>query len=126
MKLRLDERQIRLRLENADLERLQRAGKHSCRVAVSPGRGFTFVLEGSLDVPVPMASWQGETLLVQWPAEAMQEWLHSHAISLRAEQANGPDSKLVLLVEKDLGCVHPEGDSPADKRQGPLADEGGD
>ena len=125
MKLRLDERQIRLRLEAADLESLQREGKHSCRVAVSPGRGFSYVLEGSLDVPIPMATWQGDVLLLQWPVEALQQWLQSSAISLRAEQANGPDSILVLLVEKDLGCEHPSGDKTATKERRP-SDEGGD
>ena len=113
MKVRLTEDMLRLRLDQSDVDAL----------SSSDGSvGFTLPFaDGVLRCALRMdaaadtlsASFGADTIAVTLPADQATRWLTSDAVSLEGRIDAGDDASTRILVEKDLGCRHPNDGSDA-------------
>lgn len=114
MKLRLTERDVRLRLEAEDLETLRRTGRVELVTPFDAQTAFTCTLRIDAQTAVPVAHLDGSHLTVLLPTEEARRWLDSDQIGIEARQAAGPNRTLKLLIEKDIGCQHKPQARPSD------------
>ncbi len=104
MKLRLDQKQIRLRLEPDEVERFALDGR--LEETVDFGHGLKFSFELAIG-PIFGALLNGNRLTVNIEPEAAANWTSSEEIGVDGFQKNGTDAGLNILVEKDLGRRKP-------------------
>ncbi len=106
MKLRLTERDVRLRLEAEDLETLRQTGRVELVTPFDAQTVFTCTLRIDAQTAMPVAHLDGAHLTVLLPTQEARRWLDSDQIGIEAYQTAGLTQKLRLLVEKDIGCQH--------------------
>jgi len=110
MKLRFTCDEVRLRLDRSDLETFRSTGRVAVTTPIAPKTTFTFALERDAEVKAPAARLSDSTLTVLLPPSSADAWAASDEVGLETEQDTGADTALHILVEKDLGCVHKEGE----------------
>ncbi|SHK70005.1 DUF7009 family protein [Rhodothermus profundi] len=114
MKLRLTERDLRLRLEADDLEMLRQTGRVELATPFDAQTAFTCTLRIDAQTAVPVAHLDGSRLTVLLPTDEARQWLDSDQIGIEARQSAGPNRTLKLLIEKDIGCRHKPQARPSD------------
>lgn len=118
MKLRLTERELRLRLNANDLKALRQTGRITFTTPFDTQTVFTCTLRIDAQTAVPAAHLDGTHLTVLLPTAEAQQWLESDQIGLEAHQAAGPYRTLKLLIEKDTGCQHKSSAQSSDVASG--------
>lgn len=117
MKLRLHAGSLRLRLSQAEVTRLQDAGKVEDAVVFAPGKEFLYAIE-STDAPAVTATLDGAKIRVILPSAVAKEWTQSDRTGIEASTGT-----LRLLIEKDFQCLHREPEPEEDSFPNPLASE---
>lgn len=107
MKLRIKGNSIRLRLTQAEVQRI--AKRETVQDHLRFGRDtppFTYALEVGPKASEITASYQAYSLLVTLPSEVARQWAESNQISLEETLSLDEDASLYVLVEKDFQCLH--------------------
>ncbi|MFM7152501.1 MAG: DUF7009 family protein [Bacteroidota bacterium] len=106
MKLRLDERSARLRLNKSDIEALK--SQDSVKTVVTlPGGNFEYSIESKSDIEKVECILSGSAFLVLLPAAMAEKWVQSDDVGIYAAVSVGNDGKAVqIILEKDFPCLH--------------------
>ena len=112
MKLRIRGNSIRLRLTQSEVRRLADEGTVEESTDFGGGRRFGYGVRAD-DVHAPAASFEGGTVLVRLPRDAVRRWADGDEVGIEASQPVGEGAALKILVEKDFVCI----DGPADENQ---------
>jgi hypothetical protein len=109
MKVRLTEDMLRVRLDRSDVDALSSSG--SVDFALSLGSGATIRCTLRVDAVADTihATLTGNEVAVILPADQAHRWIASDTIGLEGEVTGEPATH--ILIEKDLGCRHPD-DAP--------------
>lgn len=116
MKLRIRGDSIRLRLTKTDVATLLEKGTVGESMRVAPGASFEYRLTADKQLNDARVALAGDVLEVRLPWEQVGHWANSNEVGIETRQANGSDSGLLVLVEKDFPCLTPrphEDDSDA-------------
>ena len=105
MTIRLDDRSLRLRLSEADLETLDREGEVETRTPFSADAALRYRLRAA-GVNCIGARFDDEGVTVSVPHELVRGWTSDERVGFEEVQPTGGDEPLRILVEKDLGCRH--------------------
>lgn len=106
MKLRLDERSARLRLNKSDIEALKNQGFVKNAVSL-PGGYLEYSIESRTDVEKVECMLTGPAFLVLLPAALSEQWVQSDEVGVYAAVPVGNDGKVVeIVLEKDFPCRH--------------------
>ncbi len=106
MKLRLDERSARLRLNKSDIEALKNQGFVKNTVSL-PGGYLEYSIESRTDVEKVECMLTGPAFLVLLPAVLSEQWVQSDEVGVYAAVPVGNDGKVVeIVLEKDFPCRH--------------------
>ncbi|MEX0709248.1 MAG: hypothetical protein WD078_14915 [Woeseia sp.] len=125
MKLRIRDNSVRLRLSRGEVAQMQAEGRVRASVSFAGGAALDYVCIASETASEPAATFDGTTLAVQLPAEAVTRWAASEQVSISGEQQLGGDDRLTLLVEKDFACLAPrEGEDESDMFAHPAEGDG--
>ncbi|REJ75529.1 MAG: hypothetical protein DWQ47_08635 [Acidobacteria bacterium] len=103
MKLRLTNREIRLRLSAAEINDFAVLGRidEVVYLGVQAGGAFGFSLEAG-EYESLFAKFDGTSLCLGVPVDLARRWTSSDLIGIESEQDSG-NSRVRILVEKDLG-----------------------
>ena len=111
MKLRLEEKSLRLRLSDAEVTQFAQTGRVAYTIAFGPAPDQTllYALE-KLPVTDPATAVQvryaAGALAVEVPAALAQEWTDTEKNGFSAQILVAEGCELRILVEKDLDCRH--------------------
>jgi hypothetical protein len=111
MKLRLEEKSLRLRLSEAEVAQFAQTGRVAYTIAFGPAPDQT--LEYALEKLPATAStaavqvrYAAGALAVEVPAALAQEWTDTEKNGFSAQILVAEGRELRILVEKDLDCRH--------------------
>lgn len=108
MKLRLDDRSARLRLNKTDIEALKSQGFVKT-VTTLPGGNLEYSIESRSDIEKIECILSGSALLVLLPATLSEKWSQSDEVGIYASVPVGYEGKEVqIILEKDFPCRHGE------------------
>lgn len=116
MKLRIRGDSLRLRLTRSEVAALLATGHVSERMHLPAGRHFEYRLVIDALIGAPGALLEQGAIVVRLPKKMAESWARSETVGIEAREANGLDSGLLILVEKDFPCLTPrahEDDSDA-------------
>ena len=124
MKLRILGLALRLRVNQADLERLVETGRVEEHTPFGPEVALHYTLEAADGLGGLEASFAGHRVTVRMPRTWVRPWATGDRVGFSGEQDVGEGRVLALLVEKDFQCLSPrEGRDDADTFPHPEADE---
>lgn len=111
MKLRLEEKSLRLRLSEAEVAQFAHTGRVAYTIIFGPAAGQT--LEYALEkLPATAATaavqvrYAAGALVVEVPAPLAEEWTATEKNGFSAQIVVAEGRELRILVEKDLDCRH--------------------
>jgi hypothetical protein len=124
MKLRLQSNSVRLRLKRSEVERLIKNGRVEERIVFGDGEGdvLRYILEISLKISTPKASYRSQVVLVQVPAEMAIRWARGDDIGIETVQAKGSQD-LHVIIEKDFACLNGPEEQNVDTYPNPAVGE---
>lgn len=102
MKLRIQGNSLRLRLTRKEVAQLRDRSSVESSIVFAPGHTLFYLLEGSFDVKVVTADFEGQVIHVTVPTQMMTEWAESEQVSIEAPSQDG----VLLVIEKDFHCLH--------------------
>ena len=107
MKLRIEGNSIRLRLLQSEVKRLSAAGTISEDVifGVRPDQVLRYAITVSAGVDVMEVEFSDSQILIMIPETTALEWFTSDLMSIEREIEIDEESRLSVLIEKDLVCV---------------------
>lgn len=106
MKLRLDERSARLRLNKSDIETLKNQGFVKTVISL-PGGYLEYCVKSGTDIENFECVLSGQSFLVLLPAAMSEKWTQSDEVGIYASVPVGYDGKEVqIILEKDFPCRH--------------------
>ena len=120
MKLRIRGNTLRLRLTQTEVARLGAEGRVEERVTFAPGVALRYAVETRDGADAPRADYDDGTLRVALPAAEARRWITGDDVGIIAEQPNGSDEPLRIVIEKDFACLHRESEN-ADAYPNPAA-----
>ncbi len=106
MKLRIHGNSLRLRISEADLNRLRWEGRLECWMGLGPDRRFTYSIEASNDAELITALYESDSLTLVMPRDWIDGWNPSEEVRFESMQDIDGDQQLHIIVEKDLKCRH--------------------
>ena len=112
MKLRIRGSSIRLRLTQSEVRRLADEGTVEESTDFGGGHRLGYALRAD-DVCAPTASFDGGSIIVRLPRDAVRRWANGDEVGIEGTQPAGGGSTLKILVEKDFVCI----DGPTDENQ---------
>ncbi len=111
MKLRIEERSIRIRMKQDDVARFAAAGRleEVLRFGAMPGQQLTYGVKAVDAIERIDLRYQDGRLTLLVPAGQIREWAEGDLLGFDGLY-EGPAGILIrLAVEKDLKCLHREG-----------------
>ena len=108
MKLRIKENTLRLRLTQVDLAQFVASGRVEAATPFGGGASFRYALHVSPEADRLTARLEDGRIAVCVPEELAEEWAQTDRVGLEARQPLEGDQVLHVLIEKDLGCRHPQ------------------
>jgi hypothetical protein len=105
MKLRIRGDSIRLRLTRTDLATLIEKGTVGESMRMSPNANFEYRLTADRQLNVAHVTLSAGVLEVRLPRDQIGRWADSNDVGIETRQANGSESGLLVLVEKDFPCL---------------------
>lgn len=106
MKLRIRGNSLRLRLQQAEVRKLQADGCVSESVNFNALHSLSFSIQASNAESVS-ASFLNNRITVQVPIPWIESWVATNQIGFSAEQVLETGETLKILVEKDFFCLKP-------------------
>lgn len=123
MKLRIRGDSIRLRLTKTDVATLVERGTVAESMRMAPNATFEYRLTADRESRDARVALNGSVLEVRLPKDQVGRWADSNDVGIDTMQANGSETGLLVLVEKDFPCLTArpnEDDSDAfDRPKGP-------
>lgn len=127
MKLRIRDNSVRMRLERAEVDCLQKDGLVSARTRFPGGRSFFYQVESSPASVKPEAFFSESTLTIRLPETDVLGWSSTSQVSIAGDQQLDDGETLAILVEKDFACLAPrEGEDESDMYPHPRSEADGD
>lgn len=121
MKLRMRHNSVRLRLTQAEVEKLKSEWRVEETVDFG-SRSLMYAVVASTEATELHADWDGGTLTVEIPQDAVETWATTPQVGLQGEQSvDGPGQTLRILVEKDFRCLEERLSEDADTFPNPAA-----
>lgn len=121
MKIRIKGNTLRLRLSQSEVDEVKSEGRTSDSINFGP-RKLIYTLQ-VIDQPAVTASYDGDFIMVNVPAEVSEKWANTDQVGFEAEQPLEDGDKLYILVEKDFQCLNPRrGEDESDLFDNPLND----
>ena len=115
MKLRILGDTLRLRLSQADMQRLTETGRVEETTHFGPGTALVYAIERDAERESVGACFDQGTITVGVPPGMLRGWTESEEVSMRATQSVEDGHSLSLLIEKDFKCLVPrEGEEDYD------------
>lgn len=122
MKLRIRDNSVRLRLTQAEVEKLKNDGIVSASTFFPGGRSFDYQIESSPASVKAEAFYSESIVTVRVPETIVLAWATSSQVSMVGEQQLEGGHMLNILVEKDFACLAPrEGEDETDMYPHPQA-----
>jgi hypothetical protein len=113
MKLRIQGRSLRLRLNQAEVAQFSKTGFIEEAIEFGPGARLAFSLESLSGIDKPQALFEQAWLRIQIPTARADDWVTSDLVGVAGEQPLGAGQHLSILIEKDFQCAHsPEPQDP--------------
>lgn len=109
MKLRIRGNSVRVRVSRSELDQLATQGAAEDAAQFAPGAVLRYRLEAVRDGAL-RAEFADNVVRISIPRAQVERWLDPAEVSIRGEQAAGPDAALKILVEKDYECLAPRTD----------------
>ena len=106
MKLRLNAKSLRLRLNQAEVAQFSKTGYVEETVEFGSGSILNYVLETSTKVSSPQVVFQNGEIRVRVNCAASMEWAMSDSVGISGQQALENGKSLSILIEKDFKCLH--------------------
>ncbi len=111
MKLRLEEKSLRLRLSEAEVRQFAATGRVVYTIAFGPatGQALTYALERLPEADATTAvrvRYESGVLAVEVPAPVAHTWTDTENIGFQGLVLVAEGQELRILVEKDLDCRH--------------------
>ena len=111
MKLRLEEKSLRLRLSDAEVAQFAQTGRVAYTIAFGPAPDQTLVyalekLPATDPATAVQVRYAAGALVVEVPAALAQEWTDTEKNGFSAQILVAEGRELRILVEKDLDCRH--------------------
>jgi len=111
MKLRLEEKSLRLRLSDAEVAQFAQTGRVAYTIAFGPAPDQTLVyalekLPTTDPATAVQVRYAAGALVVEVPAALAQEWTDTEKNGFSTEILVAKGRELRILVEKDLDCRH--------------------
>jgi len=111
MKLRLEEKSLRLRLSDAEVTQFVQTGRVAYTIAFGPAPDQTLLyalekLPATDPATAVQVRYAAGALAVEVPAALAQEWTDTEKNGFSAQILVAEGRELRILVEKDLDCRH--------------------
>jgi hypothetical protein len=111
MKLRLEEKSLRLRLSGEEVAQFATTGRVAYTIAFGPTPDQTlhYALEklpATAEAKEVAVRYMAGTLAVEVPTMLAEEWTNTEKNGFSAEIVVAEGQRLRILVEKDLDCRH--------------------
>jgi hypothetical protein len=111
MKLRLEEKSLRLRLSDAEVMHFAQTGRVAYTIAFGPAPDQTLLyalekLPATDPATAVQVRYAAGALAVEVPAALAQEWTDTEKNGFSAQILVAEGRELRILVEKDLDCRH--------------------
>ena len=111
MKLRLEEKSLRLRLSDAEVAQFAQTGRVAYTIAFGPAPDQTLLyaleqLPATDPVTTVQVRYAAGALVVEVPAALAQEWTNTEKNGFSTQILVAEGRELRILVEKDLDCRH--------------------
>jgi hypothetical protein len=111
MKLRLEEKSLRLRLSDAEVAQFAQTGRVAYTIAFGPAPDQTLLyalekLPATDPATAVQVCYAAGALVVEVPAALAQEWTDTEKNGFSAQILVAEGRELRILVEKDLDCRH--------------------
>src|ERR1700682_1294560 len=110
MKLRMNGNSLRLRLNRAEVGRLDETGRVEEVVHFAPDVAFRYALEMAPEADVLRTLYEDGGVRVLVPVATAREWAFTGRVEISGEQVVTAGTTLNILVEKDFQCLHGEGE----------------
>ncbi len=124
MKLRIKGPTLRLRLTQAEIEKLKEEGAVEDQVPFAAGVSLAYRLRRDAAAHEIGATFRNGVVEVRVPEASALEWCRSSLVTLAHEQAL-PEGALRITLEKDFACLAPrEGEDESDNFPHPQAGTG--
>ena len=109
MKLRILDNSIRIRIQQKELDALQRDGLVEATTVVGPttDQQFTYRLRNTPSASPLSASLQGATLTIDIAPEEIDRLVNTDQVGVESENELAAGKSLHILVEKDFKCLTP-------------------
>jgi hypothetical protein len=122
MKLRLQFNSIRLRLKRSEVEQFLHTGRVEERImcGTSYQESFHYLLEATDAVSSPKGWIAPGGVIVQVPLADALNWASTDKIGIEGEQAIDNQTRLRILIEKDLACLDGTEEQNADTFPNPV------
>jgi hypothetical protein len=109
MKPRIRGNSLRLRLTLTEVANLRETGIVQSRIEFAPGVALVYSLEGSAHARSVGATFDGHAIRVRVPLETIEDWVRTDRVGIDPS----PDAALLILLEKDLRCLHKDAEPDA-------------
>jgi hypothetical protein len=116
VKLRIRGNSIRLRLGRSEVRRLADEGRVRESTSFGPTQSLFYTIEAAVDAAEISASFEGGTLRIRVPRDAVRRWVTGGEVGISATQpiGDGMGASLSILIEKDLECIDGPESEPQD------------
>ena len=116
MKLRIQANSLRLRLTQAEVNRLRDGGHVESSIEFAAGCSLSYLVEGSRGAESLSAGFDGQAIRVTVPVRQLTEWADSDQVGIRSPSPDGVE----VLIEKDFQCLHRSVEEEPDAFPHPL------
>ncbi|MEM7277399.1 MAG: hypothetical protein AAF385_04670 [Pseudomonadota bacterium] len=122
MKLRIRGDSLRLRVTQAELNRIGEGEVVSESIRFAHDSVLCYQLSTSVEATKVVARFQGNTVDVYLPPSIAESWVETEQVGIKGEQDIGDGAMLSLLIEKDFACLQPRpGEDESDMFANPDA-----
>jgi len=121
MKIRIKGNSIRYRLSQSEVKRFSETGHimESTVFGDVPEKCFNYALRSKAGIAGMEAAFEGTTICLFVPEEAVQHWYHSEQIGFENNYDVAAGTSLHLLLEKDFVCLDKTDEDQSDNYPNP-------
>ena len=105
MKLRIRGNSLRLRLSQSEVKRLQGGEVVMETVQFHADSQFVYGLKTQNQISAITAHFEGQQIWITVPEKQAIAWATTEKVEMLADQENGSEQKLKILIEKDFTCL---------------------
>jgi len=117
MKLRIQDKLLRLRLTQKEVTRLLDYGLVECAIRFPMGRELCYSVASLPHAAEASVDYIDDSIFVSLPGAVVSAWAGSDQVSIEGPR----NSAVQILVEKDFQCLHKSTERDPDAYPNPLA-----